>query len=203
MQKLLIATTNRGKLDEISGLLANLPVKLVSLSDVGIQDDVEETGKTFLENSLIKANFYAKKSNLPSISDDGGLMINALNGAPGVKSRRWLGYSATDDELIDHMEKIAGQLPDNNRTAYFKTVITLALPDGRVWSKSGEVKGIIAKQPHLKKVPGLPYRSFFFLPQLNKFYFETELSDKEKKQFNHRYKAIEKLKPILKKELHL
>ena len=203
MQKLLIATTNKGKLGEITALLAELPLTLVSLTDVGIQDDVEETGNTFLENSLIKAHFYAKKSNMPAISDDGGLMINALGGAPGVKSRRWLGYSASDEELIEHMLKIASQLPDDNRTAYFKTVISFALPDGQAWSKSGSVKGIIAKKPFLKKVTGLPYRSFFFLPQVNKFYFETELTKKEQKRFNHRYKAIEKLKPILKQELYI
>ncbi|EKD64630.1 MAG: hypothetical protein ACD_50C00333G0001, partial [uncultured bacterium] len=91
MKKLLIATTNPGKLREYRDFLSDLPVKLVSLKDIGITDDMEETGKTYEENSRAKAIFYAKKSNLPAISDDGGLEINALKGEPGIRSRRWLG----------------------------------------------------------------------------------------------------------------
>ncbi|OGH16878.1 MAG: hypothetical protein A3C97_02300 [Candidatus Levybacteria bacterium RIFCSPHIGHO2_02_FULL_37_11] len=100
MKKLLIATKNQGKLKEISDFLSDLPLQTVSLSDIGIEDDFEETGKTYKENSQNKAIFYAKKSGLPAIADDGGIEINALNGAPGVKSRRWLGRKASDEELV-------------------------------------------------------------------------------------------------------
>lgn len=195
MKKLLIATKNPGKIIEIKKFLKDLPFEIVSLKDVNINDDVEETGKTYEENSLLKALFYAKKSKLPVISDDGGLEIDALAGAPGIKSRRWLGYEATDQELIEYMKKISQDLPENNRTAYFKTVVTFALPDGKYFQSEGKVKGEIARKPLLKFLKGYPYRSFFFLPQINKFYQETQLLKEEEKVYNHRYKAIKKLKP--------
>lgn len=197
MQKLLIATTNVGKLKEISNFLKDLPLEIVSLSDISISDDVEETGKTYQENSQMKALFYAKKSNLPAISDDGGLEISALNGAPGLHSKRWVGSDSTDEKIIEHMKKVASELPDNNRKAVFKVCISLAMPDGKVWSVLGKVKGIIAKEPLLRKITGYPYRSFFYLPQLKKYYHEQELTEEEQKLYNHRYKAIAKLKPII------
>ena len=199
MKKLLIATKNPGKIAEIKSFLTDLPFESVSLKDVGIEDDVEETGKTYAENSLLKALFYAKKSQLPAISDDGGLEIEALQGAPGIKSRRWLGYEATDQELIEYMKKVSQKLPENNRTAYFKTVVTFALPNGKYFQSVGSVKGEIAKKPLLKLLEGYPYRSFFFLPQINKFYHESQLSKAEEKVYNHRYKAVKKLKPLITK----
>ncbi len=197
MKKILIATTNQGKLAEISGILKNFPVELVSLRDVGITDDVEETGATYEENSHLKALFYAKKSGLPAIADDGGIEISALGNKPGVKSRRWLGYDASDEELIEHMKKVSKELPEDNRKAWFRTVMSLALPDGQVWSVSGEVEGIIAKNPHMSLSKGYPYRSFFFLPEIGKYYHEVELTEKEQKVYNHRYKAIKELSSII------
>ena len=90
MRKLLIATRNAGKLKEISNFLSDLPIKIVSLADIGIADDVIEDGETYEENSRIKALFYAKKSGLPTIADDGGIEIYALKGAPGINSKRCL-----------------------------------------------------------------------------------------------------------------
>lgn len=203
MKKLLIATTNEGKLKEISNFLSDLPLEIVSLADVGINDKVKETGKTYEENSRIKAFFYSKKSNLPVIADDGGLEINALGGAPGIKSRRWLGKDSKEKDIINHMIKVALALPDDNRDAKFKTVISLALPNGKVWSVTGEIEGIIAKKPYLKLLKGYPYRSFFYLPKLKKYYHEKELTDREQKLYNHRYIAINKLRPIIVRELGL
>lgn len=203
MKKLLIATHNPAKLNELSDLLTDVAVKLVSLSDIGITEDIEETGKTYQENSQQKALFYAKKSGLPALSDDGGIEIVALDYAPGVHSKRWLGEDTTEDELVEHMQKIANELPDDNRTAYFKVVLSLALPNGNVWSVAGDIEGIVAKEPFIQKRKGYPYRSFFFLPKLDKYYFESELTSEEQKKYNHRVIAIEKLKPIVKKELGL
>lgn len=203
MKKLLIATTNNGKIKELTEFLSDLPVQLLSLKDAAIGEDIEEKGQTYEENSRIKALFYSKKSGLPAIADDGGLEIIALDGAPGVHSRRWLGYKATDEELIKHLSKVAKDLPDNNRDAYFRTVISLALPDGKTWSVGGEVKGVIAKKPLQNILRGYPYRSFFFLPEINKFYHESQLSKEEQKLYNHRYKAIQKLMPIISEQLHL
>ena len=99
------------------------------------------------------------------------------------------------------MIRVASKLPENNRKAVFKTVISLAFPNGKVWSVTGEIKGIIADKPYLKILKGYPYRSFFYLPQIKKYYHEDQLTEKEQKEYNHRYKAIEKLKPIIIKEL--
>jgi len=203
MKQLLLATTNKGKIEEIGNFLKDLSIQLVSLKDVGLTLDVKETGKTYKENSQKKALFYARLSGLPSISDDGGLEITALNGAPGIKSRRWLGYEADDEELIEYMKKVAKELPENNRSAKFVTVVSFALPDGRVWSERGEVKGIIAREPHLKFLKGYPYRSFFYLPEIKKFYHESELTQEETKKYNHRYKAIFSLRPKIAKTLGL
>ncbi|HKC15058.1 MAG TPA: non-canonical purine NTP pyrophosphatase [Patescibacteria group bacterium] len=200
MKKLLVATKNPGKIVELSNFLKDLKFQILSLKDIGITEDVVENGKTYEENSQKKAIFYAKKSNLPTISDDGGFEIDALGGAPGIKSRRWLGKEATDKELIAHMIKISKTLPDSNRKARFKTVVSFALPNGKVWSMEGKtVEGIIPKKPYLKISKGYPYRSFLYIPELKKFYHESELTKKEEKIYNHRYTAVKKLKPIIKK----
>lgn len=203
MKKLLIATTNPGKVRELSEFLKDLPIELVSLANVGIDQDVEEDGKTYQENAEKKAKFYAKLSGLPAVADDGGLEIDALNGEPGIHSRRWLGYAATDKELVDHMIKVAKELPADNRKARFITVDCLALPSGEAYCEEGTVDGIIAEKPLLKLLEGYPYRSFFYLPKVQKYYHESELTDEEMKQYNHRYMAIEKLKTKIREMLEI
>jgi XTP/dITP diphosphohydrolase len=190
VKKLLIATKNQGKVGEFKEFLKGLPFAIVSLQDLKIKEDIEEDGKTYKENSQKKALFFAKLTNLPAIADDGGIEIAALNGAPGVRSRRWLGYEATDEELISHMLKVSKKLPADNRKAVFKTIVSFAMPNGKVWSVEGKVEGVISEKPLLKILKGYPYRSFFFLPKINKFYHESELSKKEQRIYNHRYKAV-------------
>jgi XTP/dITP diphosphohydrolase len=203
MQKLLIATTNQGKLKEFKNFLSDIPLELVSLIDLGISKDFEENGKTYEENSEGKARFYAELSGLPTLSDDGGIEIVALNNEPGIKSRRWLGYEATDKELINHMIKVSKELQDNNRTAFFRTVVSVILPDGSLLQERGEVKGIIAKKPFLKLNKGYPYRSFFFIPEIERYYHESDLSEEQQKLYNHRYKTVQKLKPQLLQKLKI
>src|ERR1700759_1594961 len=128
MKKLLIATKNKEKIKELSAFLSGAPFLLVSLSDVGITEEPEENGKTYTENSQIKALFYSKESGLPAVADDGGIEIMALNGAPGIKPKRWLGPDATEQDLLAHMTTVAKELPENNRQAFFKTVVSLAFP---------------------------------------------------------------------------
>jgi XTP/dITP diphosphohydrolase len=108
-----------------------------------------------------------------------------------------LGDKSTEEEIIQYMLKLAKELPDNKRKAVFKTVISFALPSGKVWSKAGEVEGIIARKPYLKTLKGYPYRSFFYLPEIKKYYHEDQLTQEEQKEYNHRYKAISRLKPII------
>lgn len=201
MQTLLIATHNQAKVYELKQFLADVPVKLVSLSDLGIEKDIEEDGKTYEENAKKKALFFARLTGLPAIADDGGIEIAALNNDPGVKSKRWLGYDATDEELQAHMKKIARDLPESNRKASFVLVLTLALPNGKTWSTKGRVEGIIAKKPSKRYFRGFPFRLYFYLPKIQKYYHEKDLSPSEMKKYNHRYKAVQKLKPIILRHL--
>ncbi len=200
-KKLLIATKNPGKLNEFKKFLSDLPLTIVSLNDIGIDENVLENGKTYQENSQKKALFYAKKTDLPALSDDGGIEISALGNKPGVHSKRWLGYEATDQEIMKHLTKVAKELPDTNRKATFKTVVSLALPNGKVWSMQGEVEGIIAKEPKNKLIIGFPFRQFFYIPQIKKYYQDEELTEEEQRQYNHRYKAAQKIKRIMNQEL--
>lgn len=203
LRKILIATRNPGKFKEIKSFLEDLPIKIISLNDLKIKDSVLEDGKTYKENSGKKAIFYAKLSGLPTIADDGGIEIDALGGEPGVRSRRFFANrekEATDEVIIEKMVKLVNKLPQNKRGARFKTVVTFALPDGKSFSAVGIVRGIL-KEPHLKLLHGYPYRSFFYIPKLKKYYHENQLSEKEMKVYNHRWKAISKLKPIIKQEL--
>jgi len=195
MRKLLIATKNPGKLHEFSIFLTEFDI--VSLSDIGIDKDVDEDGKTFEENSQKKALFYAKLSGFPSLSDDGGLEIDALGGQPGVKSRRWLGHEGTDEELKTHLWKVMNSLPLDTRSARFTTVVSFALPTGQVWSERGEVKGILMDNGKTRDFVGYPFRSYFYLPQIQKYYYESELSPEEQKRFNHRHIALMKLFPTI------
>lgn len=201
VKKLLIATRNQGKAREFKEFLKELPFEIVSLNDLQILKDIEESGKTYQENSQKKAAFFAKLTNLPTIADDGGIEIVALGNQPGVRSRRWLGHEATDEELIKHMQKVSQKLPKENKKAFFRTVVSFSLPNGKTWSVAGEVEGIISDKPYLKLLKGYPYRSFFFLPKINKFYHENELSKEEQRLYNHRYKAVQKLLPVIAKAL--
>ena len=210
--RLLIATRNKGKLQEITSFLSDLELELVSLNDLNIKEDVEETEKTYKENSKKKALFFARKSDLPTIADDGGIEIDVLGGKPGILSRRYFaprsGVSlheskdATDKEIIEAMKKLIKTLPENKRSGKFKTVVTFALPNGKeaklpkTFSQTGVVHGVL-KKPLIKLMQGYPYRSFFYLPKIKKYYHEDQLTREEEKLYNHRYKAISKLKPII------
>ncbi len=198
--KLLIATTNLAKLAEIRQFLSDVPIELVSLQDVGIADAVEETGKTFEENAILKARFYAKKSGLPALADDGGFEIEALGGEPGVKSRRWLhsDRDSTDDELIQETFRRMQDVPEGKRAAQLRLVLVLSSPSGEIIAKAeAAVQGVVAPEPSPLRHPGFPYRSILFLPQLGKFYDHTLLTPEETSRLNHRKKALENLKPAL------
>ena len=198
MKKLLIATFNPGKLREITYFLSDIPFELVSLRDVGITHDVEESGSTFEENARLKALFYAKKSNLPAIADDGGLEIDALNGAPGVFSKRWIGReNATTQEYIDFVLEKMKDVPEGKRGAQLRTVIALGFPDGRIFIEEAHVRGIIPFAPSVYQEEGFPYRSLLFIPEINKFYNHVEMTEQEEEKYNHRKKALEDLKKYI------
>lgn len=199
MQKLLIATTNPGKLSEIKRFLGDLPVELVGLKDVGITEVVEETGRTFEENAILKARFYCQKSGLPTLADDGGFEIDALGGEPGVKSHRWIHQNRedTDEELIAYTLEKMKDLPRARRGAQLRLVLALIFPDGRKFTVEEKTRGIVAEKSSLHRTSGFPYRSLLFLPEINKYYDHDLLTPEETDRFNHRKRALDKLKPIL------
>ena len=209
MKKLLIATTNPGKLTEIKRFLSDVSVELVSLKDMGIMDAPAETGISFEENAILKAKYYAKESGLATLADDGGFEIDALNGEPGVKSHRWAhgDRESTDEELIQYTMDRMKDLPDEKRGAQLRLVLAFVLPSGLpaqagdVFTSSEKVRGIVPKKPSDVRVPGFPYRSLLFLPEINKFYNHDELTATETETYNHRKKALEILKPIIKEKL--
>ncbi|HEX5429677.1 MAG TPA: non-canonical purine NTP pyrophosphatase [Patescibacteria group bacterium] len=191
MKKLLIGTTNKAKFAEYKKLLSDLPMELASLSDLGIAEKPEETGKTFEENAIIKAKFYYAKSGIPTLVDDGGLEIEALNGEPGVKSHRWIGREMSDDEIITEvMKRMEGK---TNRGCRFNLVLALATPFG-IMTSDAAVEGVIAEAASGKKIEGLPYRSLMYFPNYDKYY--CDLSDKEHEILNHRKHALDKIKDM-------
>lgn len=203
MKKLLVATKNPAKLEEFKMFLKDFPLKVVGLADLGINDSFEEIGKTFAENAKAKALFYSKKTGLPTLADDGGIEIEALDGEPGIKSRRWIDgkTDAKDEDLIKYALARLKNVPLSKRQARFRAVLALAIPGGKIYLSEGVIKGVIAEKPLIKRKEGYPYRSLFYLPQIEKYYFEDELTDKETQKFNHRAKALKKLRKVIQSKL--
>ncbi len=199
MNRLLIATTNPGKLDEIRLFLSDLPVELVGLKDIGISSGVEETGNTFEENAILKVRHYAALSGLATIADDGGFEIDALGGAPGVKSHRWIhgDREDTDEELISYTFQKMKNVPEGKRGAQLRAVLALVFPDGRSYTATASIRGVVPNAPADARTPGFPYRSILFLPELKKFYNHDLLTPEENHRFNHRKQALEELKPMI------
>ncbi|MEK7634118.1 MAG: non-canonical purine NTP pyrophosphatase [Patescibacteria group bacterium] len=196
MKKILIASTNPAKIVEIKFGLKGLQkqgIEILTLNDVKIGDsEPEETGKTFQENSLIKAKYYANLTHLPVLSDDGGLIIPYLNNEPGVKSRRWLGRDASDEELIDHTLHNLRGCTSPKRTAYLETCLCFYNPQtNELIYETEKIKGRIAEKASGRLTNGYPFRALFIVDEFNKYY--DELTEKEHHQINHRLKALKKL----------
>jgi XTP/dITP diphosphohydrolase len=201
MKKLLIATSNPGKLNEIRFFLKELPITIVSLSDIGLPADAPEDAVTFKENAILKATYYSKKSGLPVIADDGGFEIDALNGEPGVRSHRWISGDKDDEdeELIMHaMKKLQG-IPIENRGAQLHLAIAFATSEGFIATSDGIIRGVIPEKVSENRTKGFPYRSLLFIPEMNKFYDHTIMTKEETDKYNHRGKAIRELLPAIKK----
>lgn len=202
MKKILVATTNPGKISEIKHFLKDLQVELLTLFDVGIIDEPIEDGKNFEENAIIKAKYCFNKIKIPTIADDGGLEIDFFNGEPGVKSKRWIdGKVTSDEELIKYtLQKMRG-LPQAKRGAQLRTVLALIDKQGITYTSEGIIRGIIAEKPCSKTTKGYPYRAIFYLPGINKYYNEHDLTKEEFERVSHRGKALQKLKKIIKSSI--
>ena len=183
--KMVLASKNPKKMKEMNEVLSGMGVEVCLQSDVGIDIDVEETGTTFEENSLLKAKAVMEASGLPAIADDSGLCVDALNGAPGVYSARYGGDGLDDTGryrlLLANMPRGAA------RTAKFVSVITCCFPGGEVLTARGECPGTIAFAPMGEG--GFGYDPVFFLPKLKKTF--AQLAPEEKNAVSHRGRALE------------
>lgn len=188
--RLLVATTNTGKLREYQELLAGLPVSWVTLADVGLADmDVEETGETFWQNALIKALEYARQTHLPTLADDSGLEVDALNGGPGVYTAR---YAPSVAERNAKLLGVLDGVPDAARGARFVCVTALVMPDGLTVTAEGTLEGQIGREP--RGVHGFGYDPIFVLPDGRHL---AELVAAEKHSLSHRGRALARLQPVL------
>jgi len=196
-KKILIATTNPGKIAELKSMLGR-NVKWLSLSDFKNIPEVQEDGSTFIENARKKASQYAKVTGLWAIADDSGLVIDALGGAPGVESARFSGEKDGNRTLIDHknMAKVIELLrgiPKEQRTARFVCCLCLASPDEVLIETEGTLEGLITDREIGEN--GFGYDPLFFVPHLNKTV--AQLTAEEKNAISHRGNVIRKLKPLL------
>lgn len=193
MRALLLATTNRHKVGEFRAIFSDLPFQLLSLQDVHLNLDVEETGTTFRENAELKALAYARASGLLALSDDSGLEIDALNGAPGVYSARFAGVDTPYPERFKIiLEQLQG-LPMEKRTARYRAVITIAEPTGYHRSVDGALEGVIAEAPRGEN--GFGYDPIFLVPTLGKT--TAELTPEQKNQISHRGRAAQLAREVL------
>jgi len=185
---LVIATRNKGKTAEIRELLKDFPVEIKNLDDFGPIPEVEEDGETFDDNAYKKASFAAKVLGFPALADDSGLMVKALNGAPGVHSARYAGDNATD---ADRNRKLLTEMADqSDRRAAFECVISVAVPTGAALTYEGRCEGEIAREPAGDQ--GFGYDPVFYYPPLNKTF--AQMSRAEKNSVSHRGKALSELK---------
>lgn len=196
--KILLGTHNPAKKKELAEALHSvLPsAHLLTLADLNISHDPEETGTTFEQNAKLKAEYYARSSKLPTIADDGGILIDALNGEPGVHSKRWLGYDAADEELIAHTLDRLKDVPMDKRTARFTVVLCYVnRATNNVFTISESIEGIIDTVPNKTWLRGFPYRALFRVLPFNKYY--DDLTREEHTLINHRYKAMERLAQLI------
>jgi XTP/dITP diphosphohydrolase len=193
MAKLLLATTNRGKIREYRSLLSGLPFELVTPDEEGMDIAVEENCPSYEENASVKAKAYAGASHLITLADDSGLEVDVLGGEPGIRSARAAGEAAGDKDRIEHLLDRLKGIPLEKRTAHFKCVIAIATPEGRTELCHGECTGLIALKPI--GVKGFGYDPVFYLPEFKKTMAELPLETKN--QISHRGKAAREAYHIL------
>lgn len=203
MRRIVFATGNKGKMREIREIMSGFDVEIVSMKEAGVEVDVIEDGTTFMENSFIKARAVADKCRQAGytddivLADDSGLVVDALNGEPGIYSARYLGedtpYSIKNAKIIERMEGV----PEDQRSARFVCAIACVLPDGRELEAEETYEGAIGYEERGKN--GFGYDPIFYLP--DRGVYSAELDPDEKNRISHRGKALVKMKELLAVEL--
>ena len=198
--RIVFATGNAGQVREIKAILADLNMEVLSMKEAGVCAEAEENGTTFVENAMIKAkDIAAKVQDAVVMADDSGLVVDALNGEPGIYSARYLGedtsYRIKNANIIERLEGI----PVEGRTARFVCAIAAVLPDGRVLSTEGIIEGYIGYEE--RGNGGFGYDPIFMVPEYG--CSTAELSDEAKNAISHRGKALEAMKIKLQEALEL
>jgi XTP/dITP diphosphohydrolase len=191
--KLAIASNNQKKLKEIKSILGGCFDELLSIKDLGLDIDIEETGTTLLENALIKARTIRDMTGMVALADDTGLMVDALDGAPGVYSARYAGEEHDDQKNNEKLLRELASVPDEKRTAHFGTVIAVCFPDGTELIAEGRVDGKIAFAP--SGTTGFGYDPLFYCFDTGKMMAEGTLE--EKNAVSHRGRALSALRDKL------
>jgi len=193
--KILLATRNNHKVTELSAVLENFDLKIFSLADYPEIEEIEENGSTLLENSLIKARTAFKLTGMPSIGDDTGLEVDALQGAPGIYSARYAGENASYADNCNKLLKNLKTFSNKKRAARFRTVMSYVDHDSELWTE-GIIEGLITTAP--RGSSGFGYAPIFMVPELKRTF--SELTMAEKNNLSHRGKALKNLRILLQKQ---
>jgi XTP/dITP diphosphohydrolase len=193
MKRLVLATQNRNKFLELKGALIGMSWQILPAFDFPGIPDVVEDGKTLEENSLKKAEVISRFTELPALSDDTGLFVDALDGQPGIYAARFAGENCTYEDNVRKLLGLMKDIPENRRKAFFRTVITLFYPDSDPQQVMGEVEGVITLEAH--GTGGFGYDPVFQPAGFSKVF--AEMSIEEKNRISHRGKAIQKARQLL------
>jgi len=193
MKRIIFATSNEGKMDEIRAILKDMDIELVSLKELGINSDIEENGSTFEENAIIKAKTVMELTGEMVLADDSGLEVDYLDKAPGVYSARFLGektsYTVKNQSIINQLTEAKGE----ERSARFVCAIACALPSGEIITRRGTIEGYISKQ--ICGSHGFGYDPIFYVPEYK--CTTAEMTAEQKNEISHRGKALRDIKEVI------
>lgn len=195
MKKFIAATKNKGKLHEIAEILSDFPFEVVSMESAGIEKDIEEYGKTFEENALIKAMEVHKMTGEMVMADDSGLEVDYLDGAPGIYSSRFAGEGATDEDKNNKLLKLLEGVPFEKRSARFVCVIAVAFSENNYFTVKGTCEGFIGLKP--EGTNGFGYDPLFYIPEYK--VTTAQMKSEDKHRISHRGKALRAMTEELKK----
>lgn len=187
--RIIVATKNKGKLEEFAELLSLFPCRVVSMAEAGVTEDIEENGSTFEENAVIKAKSVWKVTGGTVLADDSGLEVDALDGAPGVYSARYAGEGATDADRNNKLLNALNGIPEDKRSARFVCAIAAVFPDGSSLVVRDTCEGFIAFEPKGNK--GFGYDPLFYVPEYG--LTVAQMESNLKNRISHRGKAMIKL----------
>lgn len=196
-KRVVLASKNAHKMQELQTILRQYGIELILQSELGLSVDVDETGSTFEENALLKAQAVMRAAGLPAIADDSGLVVDALGGEPGIYSARYGGaQNRSDSDRLHYLLRRLEDVPETERTAHFVCVITLVEPDGSVLSARGECAGQITREARGES--GFGYDPIFYVPQEGCTF--AEMPQERKNAISHRANALRRFAEMYAKE---